>query len=512
MEIEKFRAILGDAVSSGIWMPFLLGLLSVGGFAPFSFHWLPIVALGGMLLAWSRRTPGGAAWAGWWYGLGLMGGGVYWMHISIAQFGGVSLPLALLLTLLFVAAVALYFALVGWAWRTLSCDSAGGFAFVVLFPALWLLVEWFRGWFLSGFPWLWIGYAQIDSPLAGFAPLAGVLGVGAAAAVMAGGIAWLVRKRGRSWPAWVLLIAIPLSGHWLGRQAWSEDSGERLSVAMIQGNIAQSMKWRAEEFNRILETYVGLTLPVLDKDLVIWPETAVPAFAGGVDEVLLKPLEERVRQKGTHLLLGLPMQEPRGARYFNAMLLLGGEGRDHYFKRHLVPFGEFMPFRPLLAPLLEWLRIPMSNFSPGEAERPLLDLGKTQAGISICYEDAFGDEVRQALPDAGILINASNDAWFGDSIAPHQHLEIARMRALEGGRWLLRSTNTGISAIIDHRGAIVTQSPQFLAHRLEGEVQLRRGATPYVRFGEWWLVLGAALVVGAAFATRRRQRPARGAA
>jgi apolipoprotein N-acyltransferase len=486
----------------------LAGLLSVAGFAPYSLFWLPILALSGMLLIWNGCTPRRAAVTGWWYGLGLMGGGVYWMHISIAQFGGVSLPLALLLTLLFVTAAALYFALVGWGWRILSPNRPGIATYLLLFPALWLLVEWLRGWLFSGFPWLWLGYAQIDSPLAGYAPLIGVLGVGGIAATMAGGTAWLLRAQGRVWPAWLLLITLPLAGHWLGNRAWTEDSGERLEVAMVQGNIAQSMKWRPEEFNRILETYVSLTLPVLDKDLVIWPETAIPAFAGSVDELLLTPLEERIRQQGSRLLLGLPMQGEDG-RYYNAMLQLGGESRSHYHKRHLVPFGEFMPLRPLLEPITDWLRIPMSDFAPGQAERPLLDLGKSTAGLSICYEDAFGNEVRQALPQAGILINASNDAWFGDSIAPHQHLEIARMRALEGGRWLLRSTNTGISALIDHRGKVLATSPQFLPHRLEGVVEIRRGATPYVRFGDWWLVLGALLVVLGGLARGKRSKQQR---
>jgi apolipoprotein N-acyltransferase len=236
---------------------------------------------------------------------------------------------------------------------------------------------------------------------------------------------------------------------------------------------------------------------------VIWPETAVPSLAHRVEEEFLTPLAAEAEARGSEILLGIPVYDEASGRYYNAMQTIGPV-RASYYKRHLVPFGEFMPLKPLLEPLIEWLAIPMSDFSPGDAAQPLVPVAGHQAGVSICYEDAFGEEVIQALPQAAFLVNASNDAWFGDSLAPHQHLQIARMRARETERYLLRATNTGISAIIGPRGELRGTAPAFTEQVLSGEVLPLQGLTPYARLGNWGVVLLALLLMGAGWALERR--------
>jgi apolipoprotein N-acyltransferase len=240
-----------------------------------------------------------------------------------------------------------------------------------------------------------------------------------------------------------------------------------------------------------LERYSRLSRAHWGRDLVVWPETAVPHFLHKVEQRWLTPLAREAKAAGSELLVGVPVYDSVRDRYYNGAVLLTGTDQA-YFKRHLVPFGEFLPFQILLGPLLDFMEIPMSDFSAGSG-RPLVTIGNRQAGLSICYEDAFGPEVREALPEAGYLINLSNDAWFGQSLAPHQHLEMARMRALETGRPLLRATNTGISALIDARGRLLATSPLFQETVLNGAVQPMQGSTPYGRWGDGPLVGGLLL-------------------
>lgn len=482
-------------------LTFLGGALTVAAFAPFSYFPLAIVGPLPLLLLWLRAKPGMAFLQGWAYGLGLLGVGVFWMHISIDQFGNLGFVAAVAITLLFILLVALYYGLVGWLAarlrRQLKRPAAASLALLLIFPALWVLGEWLRGWLLTGFPWLALGYSQIESPLAGYAPLLGVYGVSWLLLVTAGLLVLVLTagRRGKLLAALVMAL-IWLGGAQLSRIDWTTPLDEPFRVSMIQGNIPQELKWKREQLAPTLGLYTRLTRQHWESDLIIWPETAIPSFAHLIEEGLLAPLEAEALEQGSELLVGIPVWQQEGAQYFNAMLRLGEE-RGSYYKRHLVPFGEFMPFESLLRPLIAWLNIPMSSFSSGEDARPLLRLVGYPAGISICYEDAFGRETLEALPEASFLVNASNDAWFGDSLAPPQHLEIARMRALETGRYLLRSTNTGISAIIGPKGELLATSPPFQQHVLSGEVVPLQGATLYVLTGNW-LVIGVMVLLLAA--------------
>ena len=470
-------------------LAFAAGAATVLSFDPFGVAPIAIIGPAVLFLLWFSASPRRAFLEGWLFGLGLLGFGVSWMYISIEQFGNTGIGLAMVITAGFILFTTLFYGICGGlAARVLIATGCRLSALPRALPVIWVATEWIRGWFLTGFPWLALGYSQIDGPLRGFAPLLGVYGVSWIVAVTSGLLIMLVIGGGRRRLSALVVIAVVwTAGFFLDRIEWTKAAGEPLAVSLVQGNVPQHLKWKPEQLISTLELYRSLTREHWDSDLIVWPETAVPAFAYRVDTAFLRPLEAEARSRGTDLLIGIPLLERESGRYYNAMLKLGDDRAD-YRKRHLVPFGEFMPLRPLLEPLLKWINIPMSSFSAGDEERPLLRVAGYPAGISICYEDAFSAEVNQALPDAAFLVNASNDAWFGDSLAPHQHMEIARMRALETGRFLLRSTNTGVSAIVDAKGRVIQASPVFERDVLSGSLVPMRGMTPFSRVGHWGII------------------------
>lgn len=473
----------------------LLGALSVLAYAPFSYGviLLPVLAL----LIWFWRmdaTPREAAITGYCFGLGQMGVGASWVNVSITQFGGMPEAASIAITFLFVMIVAAYFALLAWAARRLYTESYEAVWALLIVPATWGLVEWIRSWLFTGFPWLSLGYSQIDLPLTGFAPLLGVFGVSVMLVVSAGFV-YLWRR----WWAIICLAGFWLLAAGLNQLSWVEKDGEAFEVSIVQPSIPQSEKWLPEAFQPTLRLYQQMTDAAPNSRLVIWPETAVPAFNTRVEESFLQPLHEILSERNQDLLLGIPYKETE-AVYYNAMISLGVTGRDSYFKRHLVPFGEYVPLDFLLRPVIDLLHIPMSDFSRGdESKQPLIELAGYQVGVDICYEDAFGSEIIKAMPQARFLVNASNDAWFGDSFAPHQHLEIARMRALESGRYLLRATNTGVSAFIDEKGRLIKIAPLFERVLLQGQVQPMQGVTPYAALGNIGLMVLLLLMFFAAW-------------
>ncbi|MCB1857545.1 MAG: apolipoprotein N-acyltransferase [Gammaproteobacteria bacterium] len=479
------------------------GAMTVLAFAPFSAYIVAVLGAALVLVLWLESSPWEAFREGWWFGCGLLGTGVFWMHISIDQFGNLGTVAAIVLTLMFIAAMALYYAIAGLVLGWLQQGGVGLGGMLTGFSSLWVLSEWIRGWFLSGFPWLSLGYSQIDSPLAGWAPVLGVFGVSLAVTASASLLVLLWRGRGRGRVVGLIGLGIIWAvGGGLANHPWTSAAGQPLKVAVVQGNIPQSEKWQRELLVPTLRLYSALTREHLESDLIIWPETAVPAFVDDVEADFLNPLHRELGNQGVTLLTGIAHRATDG-RYYNAMMVLG-EGRDIYHKRHLVPFGEFLPLKSLLAPFLAWMQVPMSDFSAGEDGAPLVTLAGYPAGISICYEDAFGEEVVKGLPEAAFLVNASNDAWFGDSLALPQHLQIARMRARETGRYLLRATNTGISAIIAPDGSLASVSPAFERHVLSGEIRPMQGATPYVRWGNWAVIVFAVMLLSAVMYSRRR--------
>jgi apolipoprotein N-acyltransferase len=479
------------------------GAVCALAFAPYDLPLLAPVSLTVLFHFWSQATPRQAFRFGYLFGIGLFGAGVNWLHISLNLFGGLGLLAASGVTFLLIAYLALFPALTGYAAQRLATPTPA-LNLLLTLPALWVLSEWLRTWLFTGFPWMHLGYSQIDSILGDLAPLAGVFGISWAVALVAGGVLMLLRAgmRDKMLAAGCLLLV--LAGGWLtGRASWTHDMGNTRSVALVQGAVPLEIKWRIESLHQSVERYINLTAPHWGTNIIVWPETAIPAFASQVPD-LLRQLTAEAQRGDSDLYVGFPTLDNRNERYFNSLLLLGAEPQT-YDKRHLVPFGEFTPLAFILGRFARLLNIPMSNFNPGNQAQPLLRGRHGISGVSICYEDAFGEEVIQALPAAGLLINVSNDGWFGDSAAPHQHLQMARMRARETGRYLLRATNSGVSAIIDPRGRVRAQAPQFLPVVLTGTITLFDGLTPYARFGNWPVVTIAICLI---LLARRARVPA----
>ena len=473
---------------------FSAGGLLVGGFAPYSFWPIAPIAIALLIATLHRGSTRVGFWYGYAFGLGLLGFGVAWSRISLNEFGNMDGWLADLLMLVFVAVMALYYGLFGWLVRRLDRGPDWSMP-VLLLPGLYLLLEWLRGWLFTGFPWLNLGYTQIDGPMAGLAPVIGVYGLTLLVAI-SGGLLWgLVQWHGRARViAGALLLVIAVTGEALDRVEWTNPVGKPIQASVLQANIPQSVKWDPDALVSTIESYLELTRRHLDSDLILWPETAIPDYLHRVRAGLIDPLAQRAREEGTEVVIGIPVLDQDEGRIENGLIAIGSD--EHlYAKRHLVPFGEFMPFKSWLGPLAHAFEVPMSDFSPGNAARPVLQVGPYRAGVSICYEDAFPGELIQALPEAQLLINVSNDAWFGDSLAPHQHLEIARMRSLETGRAMIRATNTGISAILDHHGSILGEIPHDVHGAYTDLVQPRVGATPFVQAGNWPAVGAAAALV-----------------
>lgn len=459
---------------------FAAGAIAVAGFAPLGAAPLSIVALAA--LAWLGRqapTPVAAGWAGYGFGLGLFAFGIPWIYIALHVFGAMPPILAALANAGFAAFLALYPALALYAAKRLA-RGRWGFAFA----AAWTLAEWLRGWVFTGFPWLAMGYSQTPwSPLAGFAPVIGVYGVTLATAATAAALAALASRPARR-EALATLVILLGGGATLAWVPWTATTGAPLEVSLIQGNIAQDAKFRPEQLAETLHLFERLVSEA-GSPLVILPETALPMLFNELPDDYLDRLAAQARARNGDLITGVFENEPVGSdRYFNAAISLGTAPQQRYRKVHLVPFGEFIPLKALLAPIINGvLQIPLSDQTRGSTQQRPLEVAGQKVAIDICYEDAFGEEVIRQLPEATLLVNLTNDAWYGDSWASEQHLQMSQTRALESGRTMLRATNTGRTAVIDHRGQVLAMLPEFQTAILRHTVSGRSGATPYVRFG-----------------------------
>lgn len=480
--------------------------LAAGGalalaFSPFGLWPLAVLAPALLFGLWLRCSARQAAWRGWLFGVGLWGAGVYWVYHSLHYFGDAIAPLAAAITVAFVLALALVFAILGALVARGDPADRGAAWLLLTAPAGWVALEWVRSWFLTGFPWLLLGTAQTDTWLAGYAPVLGVYGVSLIVALSAGVLAALIRLplAGRA-AALVAVAAVWSGGALVEGRDWSRPAGEPLRVALIQGNIEQGRKFASLEPS--IRAYTERTRDVAaEADLVVWPETAIPTFWYHVADRLNQFILEL---DGTEVVTGIFIYDRAADRYFNAVRPLGPE-RGSYHKQRLVPFGEYMPLRTWLQPLERVIDIPMSDLAPGDrAQGPLSAAGIGFATL-VCYEAAYPGTVRGLARDAGMLINVSNDAWFGDSSAPAQHLQIARMRSLETARPMLRATNTGISALIDHHGRVVEHGPQFEPATVTGELAPREGDTPYMRLGSWPALLAVALMLAVPAVLRRHK-------
>jgi len=482
---------------------FVAGAAAVLAFSPVDFFPVAIVALAVLVHLWVRApSPGTAFRLGFFFGLGLYVAGASWIYVSLNRFGAMPMPLAATATLAFCAFLSLFPALAGWIQARIARGSAAPAALraVVLIPAAWVLLEWSLSWFLTGFPWLAFGYAAIDDALSGFAPVGGVYAVTLAMCVAAG-LAWCIALGHARWPAAGALVLLLACGYGLRATAWTAPVGKPLRVALLQGNVPQEMKFDPERYERTLENYASLA-GNSNARLTVLPETAVPRFLDQVEPAFLERLKAVAIRNNGDLLFGVPARTAPGI-YLNSAVSLGVSPSARYDKVHLVPFGEFVP--PGFGWIVRMLSIPLSDFSRGSVEQRPMAIAGQRVAVNICYEDAYGAEIIRQLPEATLLVNISNVAWFGDSIAPAQHLQIARMRALETGRMYLTAANTGITAAIEPDATVRLQAKQFVRARLDLEAQGYSGATPYVRFGDWPAVL-LALAALAFVALRGRSR------
>jgi len=474
-----------------LFLAAVLGALAVAGFSP--LEWFPLTgaSLLGLFVLW-RRAPLSAPTTGFAYGLGLFLAGVSWIFVSLHRYGGMATPLALLAVFLFASVLAVFPLLAGALFRRLRRESWAGNA--LLAAGAWVLTEWLRTWFLTGFPWLILGYSQTPpSPLAGFVPVLGVLGVSLVLALAAALPAFAWGERPRLIRALGASLVLMLLGAGLSAVSWTSPRAAPVSFSLLQGNIEQSMKWRPELLSLSLESYLNLarTHPAR---VVVLPETALPLVLSRLPRGYLEALSAAASgpagQGGSDLILGTVIFEPDGAA-FNAAVSHGPGGTARYVKSHLVPFGEFTP--DLFQWTLKLLSIPMADFSRGGSHQAPFAMAGEKVAADICYEDAFGAEIARALPEATILLNLSNTAWFGDSLAQPQHLQMSRMRALETGRPMLRATNTGMTAAIGPDGRVLAQLPPFTAGGLTVSVRGHEGLTPYARWRDWPALLLALL-------------------
>ncbi len=482
----RYRAEI-TALFSGALLPL--------AFAPFHLFPLAFIAPAILFLLWHKSSAKQSALLGFLFGLGAFGVGVSWVYVAIHVFGNMPAILAGISTLGFVSLLSFFYAFTGYV-QAQFLSSALLIRYVVVLPALWVLLEWVRGWVLTGFPWLNLGYSQIQSPIGNIAPWLGVFGVSYLVALIAGVIVWAKfqnSKKQQLFAAGFISVAVLILVG-LSYIQLTVPTSKPVKVALVQGNISLTRKWHAEYREQTMHRYLELSRKVRHADLIVWPEAAVPGYLQYVDQSFLQQMTTEARLYATDFLFGvLDLDSSRNSTYYNSVAVLGSHNAV-YRKTHLVPFGEYTPLEPVFRWIMQSMSIPMSNFTPGASNQSPLMVAGQLAAVSICYENLFGEEVIGKLPQATMLINVSENAWYGNSLAPHQLVQMAQMRSLETGRPGIRVDNAGPSVLIGPNGRILSATEQFKESVLVGTIQPRTGTTPYVRWGNsiiiaWLLVM-----------------------
>jgi apolipoprotein N-acyltransferase len=476
----------------------LIGSTTALAFAPYNIWPIAIISPAILMLLLHQQKTKQAALIGFMWGFGFFSVGISWVHVSIDTFGGMPKIASMTLMALLASYLALYPALFS-GFLNRFFPKINATRFMLAAPTLWLISEWLRGWVMTGFPWLWLGYSQIDSPLGNFAPVGGVDLVSLACLLIASILVYsLLTKR---WIA--LLVPATIAGVSIGLNSmhWVEiNPNSTTKLAIIQGNSAQSLKWHPEQRWPTLNTYSTLSEQNKDADIIIWPEAAIPAFESELPS-FLSDLDQFAKQNHTTIITGI-LNRPSQRVFFNSVLTLGNNGTNEYqyqpdnlyHKHHLLPFGEFVPFEQWLRPIAPLFNLPMSSFSAGSYIQPNIIASGRHLVAALCYEIIFNQQVKDNLTDdTDFILTLSNDAWFGHSNGPLQHMQIARMRSLELGKPLIRSTNNGITAVTNYRGEIIKQIPAFKTAVLRTEVTSTIGQTPFKKFGTWPLYLWALL-------------------
>ncbi len=473
-----------------VWLYSLIAGLPLSfAFAPFNIFPLAILSLFLLVFAWMDAKPNQAFWRGLWFGVGFFGIGASWVFISIHRFGNTNIALAVIFTAIFVITLALFIA-VGGLVLSLLFKRDSLLKRLIGFPVAWILCGWLHSWVLTGFPWLLLGYSQIQSPLAGYIPILGNYGVGFIIAFTAAVFSIICSKRFHLKTKIILFIVIGLiwlSGAALQKVNWTQPSGKNIPVTAIQGNIPQGRKWSQQEILNNIKVYWDLTKTHWGSHIIVWPESSIPVPRRYVKGLLMQ-LSAAAKAHDATLLIGLPVLSPDNENYYNTLQLLG-HGQGVYYKRHLVPFGEYLPFGAFLRGIINFFSIPMSNFVPGPVIQKPLQINGNYFAPFICYEIAFPDLLRSWLPQAHFLVTTSDDSWFGHSIASFQHLQIAQFRSLQSGRDQIFATNGGPSALIDAKGNIINAAPFLQKAVLSGKITPMQGSTPWVIIGNLWILV-----------------------
>ncbi|MFB2733874.1 apolipoprotein N-acyltransferase [Shewanella mangrovisoli] len=497
-------------------LAFILGASTALSFAPYSLWIIYPIAMS--LALWLSGSLGPKASFFHWlsFGFGCFAVGISWVHVSMDTFGGLPLAASVGLMALLALYLALYPALtgLGLAWLTRT-NTPSLWRNLLLFPALWVLTEWARGWVMTGFPWIWAGYSQTQGPLKELASIIGALGLSFLIAMLAGALALCFSKRYKS-----LLILLPI----IAVAAWVtptltqiKPTGESVKVALVQGNIPQSMKWEPEALWPTLLKYMDLSREHFDADIIVWPEAAIPAPESMVQD-FLDNANKVANLNHTSIITGIISRQHD--EFYNSLIVLGNhnqkqqetpdyesDGSNQFKKHHLLPIGEFVPFEALLRPIAPFFNLPMSSFARGDYQQPNLSAVGHKIAPAICYEIAFPEQLRDSVNlGTDLLLTVSNDAWFGTSNGPLQHMEIAQMRAIELGRPLVRATNNGVTAVVDENGNITAALPQFETGVLSATIPLVTGQTWFAKIGQTPLLLLCAALLLLGFIRRKKQQ------
>ncbi|HUN27531.1 MAG TPA: apolipoprotein N-acyltransferase [Steroidobacteraceae bacterium] len=484
------------------------GALLATSFAPLQWWPLAVLAPAVLIGLWDGAAPRQAAALGFWFNVGTFSAGTYWLYISIHGFGEAPIWIAFLLMGGLIGIMAVYGALLGYLIAR-CLPRAGALRAIAGIPAAWTLIEWLRGWLFSGFAWLSLGYSQTDTVLGrAFAPVLGVYGLTALLLVAAGALVTLVRGSARERSIAGLALIVPwLAAVPLAHIAWTHPVGKPVGVAIVQGDIPQDQKWLDSNRDTTLARYRDLTMSALGTPIIVWPEAAAPDLANNLTTYLLG-IYRAARGHGSAVVLGIVRAEGLANgddAYFNSVLSLG-TSIGWYDKRHLVPFAEFFPVPGFVRSWLRLMSLPYSDFTRGGPHQPPLEAGGLALATTVCYEDAYDSYELGELGESDALVNVTNDAWFGHSSARYQHFQIARMRAMETGRYLLRAANDGISGVIGPRGSVVAQAPQYRPVVLKATIRAYRGLPPFALFGNWLIISVAATTLGVAIAGGRALR------
>ncbi len=470
------------------------GAVTSFAFAPYGLFPLAIAGPAILFLLWEGATPRQAARAGFLFGVALFGAGTWWIFTAVYEFGQTPLWLAIFIMVVVLAIKGSYYLLLGWLVARAS-RLRRALRLLVLLPGAWLVMEWVRGWMFTGFPWLQLGYAHSDNWLIGLAPVGGIHLITLLTAVLAGALVLLLLGSARERVAAVVAAVAIWGSAFAAREGnWTAPAGEAMPIALVQGAIPQDDKWLVEHRTTTLERYHALNREALGARIIVWPESAIPVLAHEA-EPFLDLIRREGRAAGSDVMVGLLSFDFETSEIRNGLYSMSADGDGWYFKRRLVPFGEFFPVPAFVRKWMRLMSLPYYDMTPGADHQAPLSAGGQKLIATICYEDAYGGDQLDALATATLLVNATNNAWFGDSAAPHQQLQMARFRAREAGRWLMRSTSNGITAVIAPDGTIVARAPQFVPVVLKSTVQPRTGLTPYARVGNLPVLAAAFLMI-----------------